>query len=530
MNKKIPKLSLILKRPKGSFLKSSQGSVAIFLVFLLAVNYLAAQSSFYLDMTQDKIYTASPASKDILGKLEKPVTVTFYISKDLPSNSVLFKTQVQDVLNQYEDLSKGKLKIKYETPDNETATVQGLVAKGIPQLQSEVVEKDKVEVKNFFFGAIVSSGEGDGAKTEVLPSVTVLESFEYDLVSAVYSVSRENKDTIALLQGHGEKTIATSDLAKSYTIKNVNISTEEGKKGFYVAVAAPATTETSAATPATPAEKEFVEPKTVIIAGPTSNLSEAEIAVLDEFVAKGGKVVLMSEKINIDAQQGFVTKKIENNANDFTKKYGIEINGNLVYDKLNSPISYSAGNYYLTKDYPYWVEAVKDNFSSHPSLSKIKTLTFLWVSSLKIENKEGYEVKNLVTSSSAGETVSENITIAPDANLSFLSGGKETLAAISTAQSGGGQVIVIGDSDFVSPVFMQPIPDNEIFFTNLIESVSSSANLSSIRTKNISARPIKELTDSEKGYWKFLAIGGGAIIISVYGFVRIGRRKKKSRG
>lgn len=527
MNKKIPKLSSILKRPKGSFLISSRGSAVIFLVFLLAVNYLVSQSSFYLDLTQDKIYTASDASKDILGKLEKPVTVTFYISKDLPSNSVLFKTQVQDVLNQYEDLSKGKLKIKYETPDNETATVQGLVAKGIPQLQSEVVEKDKVEVKNFFFGAIVSSGEGDGAKTEVLPSVTVLESFEYDLVSAVYSVSRENKDTVAFLQGHGEKSIATNDLAKSYTIKNVNISTEEGKKGFYVA--APATTATSAATPAAPAEKEFVEPKTLIIAGPTSNLSEGEIAVLDEFVAKGGKVVVMSEKINIDAQQGFVTKNIENNVNDFTKKYGIEINSDLIYDQLNSPISYSAGNYYMTKDYPYWVEAVKDNFSDHPSLAKIKTLTFLWASSLKTENKDGYEIKNLVTSSPAGETVSENITIVPDANLSFLSGAKRILAAISTAQSGGGQVIVIGDSDFVSPAFMQPIPDNEIFFTNLIESISSSANLSSIRAKNISARPIKELTDSEKNYWKFLAIGGGAIIISAYGFVRISKRKKKSR-
>ena len=149
MSKKIPKLSSILKRPKGAFLKSSRGSAAIFFVFLLAVNYLVSQSSFYLDLTQEKTYTASDASKDILGKLEKPVTVTFYISKDLPSDLVLFKTQVQDVLNQYEDLSKGKLTIKYETPDNETTTVQDLATKGIQQLQSQVVEKDKAEMKNF---------------------------------------------------------------------------------------------------------------------------------------------------------------------------------------------------------------------------------------------------------------------------------------------------------------------------------------------------------------------------------------------
>jgi len=523
MKLKFPKIKKLSKSPRN-ILKSPQGSAAIFLIFLLAVNYLVSQSSLYLDLTQDKIYIASDASKNILGKLEKPVTVTFYISKDLPSDSVLFKTQIQDVLNQYEDLSKGKLTIKYEAPDNETATVQDLAAKGIPQLRSQVVEKDKVEVKNFFFGAIVSSGEGDGAKTEALPSVTALESFEYDLVSAVYSVSKENKETVAFLQGHGEKTMTTDDLAKSYTIENVNIFTEEGKKGFYAAAAAPATEASATGT----AEKKPIEFKTLIIAGPTSNLSEAEMAVLDEFVAKGGNVTVLSEKINIDTAQGFVTKNIETNINDFTKKYGIEINNDLVYDQMNSPISYQTQGYYMTKAYPYWVRAIRENFSDHPALSKIEALTFLWASSLKTEGKDGYDVKSLITSSDKGETVSENISIAPDASLSFLSGGKKTLAAISTAQNGGGQVVVIGDSDFVSPVFMDPISDNEIFFTNLVDSISSSANLSSIRAKNISDRPIEELSDSQKNAWKFATIVGGAIIVSAYGFIRIRKRKKKS--
>lgn len=515
MNKKIPKLSSITKRSQGSLLKSTQGSAVIFLVFLLAFNYLVSQSSFYLDLTQDKIYTASPASKNILNNLDEPVTVTFFISKDLPSDYVIFKTQIQDLLNQYEDLSKGKLAVKYEAPDNETATVQDLASKGIPQLQGQVVEKDKYEVKNFFFGATISAGEGSNAKTETLASVTALGSFEYDLISAVYSVSTENKEVVAFLQGHGEKAIVTTDLAKSYTIKDVNISTEEDSKGFYVAVA---TAEGEIE------KKESVSPKTLIIAGPTSTLSAEEIAVLDDFVIKGGKVVVMSEKNNIDIdllQQGFFVKKNESNMNDFTKTYGIEINDDLVYDKLNSPI------YYI--EYPYWVRAVKENFSDHPSLFKLNTLTFLWASSLKTENKDGYEVESLIGSSKGSETISENINLTPNTNLSFLNGNKNTLAAISTAQNGGGQVIVIGDSDFASPVFFQtPIQDNEIFFTNLVESISSSADLSSIRAKNVSDRPLEEISDSAKNSWKFLAIGGGAIIISIYGFIRIRKRKKKS--
>jgi len=524
MDKKIPRLTSLIRKPKGSILKSSGGSMAIFLFFLIAVNYLASQSSWYIDLTQDKIYTASEASKEILGKLDKPVTVTFYISKDLPSDALIFKTQVQDVLNQYEDISKSKLIVKYETPDNENSTIQDLASKGIPQLQSEMVEKDKLEVKNYFFGAIISSGEGDSEKKEVLPSLGSLESFEYDLISAVYSVSKENKEIVALLTGHGEKELQTADLAKSYDIKTVNISADEGQKGFYIAPSGSGESDAAA-------KKEMVEPKTLVIAGPSSNLTEAEIGVLDDFVGKGGKVVVLSEKINIDVQQGFVTKETATNISDFTKKYGIEINKDMVYDKSNSPISYSKQTYFgaiqMTNDYPFWVKAVKDNFSGHPALAKVESLTFLWASSLKTENKDGYEVKSLISTTKSAESISENISLSPESNLAFLSPAQRTLAAISSAKDGG-EVVVIGDSDFVSPGFMQGIPDNEIFFTNLIDSISSSANLSSIRAKNISDRPIRSVDEGERNYWKFVVICGGTILISVYGFMRIRKRRRLS--
>ncbi len=521
--KKLPKLKLKRakdeeNKPSGKtpFLKTSKASALIFLAFLVAVNYLASQSSFYVDLTEDQIYTASDASRELLGKLENPVAVTFYISEDLPSELLLFRTQVEDVLNQYQDISRGKLTVRYESPDSSTETAQELAGKGVVQMQSQVLAKDKYEIKNFFFGAVVSSGEGDSEKTEALASVTSLDSFEYDLVSAVYSVSQESKETIAFLTGHGERSLSTADLAKSYAIKNVSISTEEGKKGFYVSEAA------SADASVTQAEKEFVGPKTLVVVQPTSDLAAEEIAVLDEYVAGGGKAVVLSEKINIDSSLSFTAMEVANNLNDFTKRYGIEINSDLVYDKSHAFIPY----YFI--EYPYWVKAVKDNFSEHPSLSRIEALTFLWVSSLKREDKEGYEVKDLITTTGSGELATGSIDISPLISRSYLNGSKRTLAAISTAKDGDGEVIVIGDSDFVSPAFMEPISDNEIFFANLIDSISNSANLASIRSKSVSERPLRETSDSEKNAWKFAVIGGGAIVLGVYGLVRLRRRKKKS--
>lgn len=516
---------------KKKFLKSSGASIFIFLAFLVAVNFLVSQKSLYLDLTEDKLYTPAEASKNILSKLEKPVIVTLYMSEDLPADYLTAKTQISDLIRQYQDLSGGKLEVKFETPNNEDTTVTELAQKGIPQLQGQVVQKDKMEVKLFFFGAIISDKE-DETKKEVMQTIPSLETFEYNFMSAVYSVSKDQKEIVAMLSGHDEKEIDTTELKKLYDVQKVSISTEENQKGFYV-FDSEASSQEGQAESSSENNRKFINPKTVVIAGLGKNLSEGEIAVLNDFVSSGGKVVVLSEKVNPDFEQGFVAKNIENNINDFTKNYGIEINSDLVYDKSNSTLTYSRqtffGTQYITNPYPFWPVVTKENFSDDASLSKIQSLTLLWSSSLKAETNDSYEVKNLLVSSKSSETMTENFNIEPEQDLIYSGSGRKVLGAIASSSSGEGKVVVLGDSDFVSPSFMQQsIPDNEIFFMNLIDSVSSDANLSSIRSKNISSRPIKELGESEKNYWKFFAIFGGAIFLGAYGFVRINKRKKKS--
>jgi len=78
---------------KKSF-RSKTGSIALVLVFLIALNFLVSQNAVYLDLTQDKIYTISDASRNILKNLDKEVKVNFYISKDLPVNMQALRTQL----------------------------------------------------------------------------------------------------------------------------------------------------------------------------------------------------------------------------------------------------------------------------------------------------------------------------------------------------------------------------------------------------------------------------------------------------
>ena len=261
-------------------------------------------------------------------------------------------------------------------------------------------------------------------------------------------------------------------------------------------------------------------------------ISSEEIMVIDEFISSGGNVIVAAESVSPDLQNNLNAQIIENNINEFTEKYGIKINQDLIYDKSNSNITYQQGFFSVSKAYPFWVRALQDNFQNHPSLSGIQSVTFPWASSLSISDNEEYCVKSMISSTNQAKGMSNNYNLLPDNKVSFSGGSKKTIVAFAEPKdenSGKGILFVIGDSDFASSEFLRQAPSNGIFFMNLIDSVSNSVNLASIRSKNIVDRPLKELEESEKNYWKFISIFGAAILIDIYGVSRIMRRRKRSR-
>ena len=504
-------------------LNSGISSVLIFLAFLIAINFLVSQNSVYFDLTEEKIYTTSEASKNILKNLESEVSVNFYISKDLPQDVAGVKTQLADFMNQYQDIAGSKLKVSYHEPENTPEKVQELMEIGIPQIQFNVMEKDKYEVRQGFFGVEITSEVNETIKREAIPVIQSIDSWEYDFISTVYSISRENEEIIAFLKGHSEKNIQVQDLQKSYGVVDVEIESEGENKGFFISEGM--VEEVSEIEK----EKEFVDPITLIIIGPIEKISSEEIMVIDEFISSGGNVVVASESIVPDLQQNLNAIPVENNINELTEKYGIQIKKDLIYDKSNSNITYRQGSFPVSKAYPFWIRALEDNFEEHPSLSGIQSVTFPWASSLSISQGEEYCVKSMISSTNQAKDMSSNYNLLPDNKLSFSGGSKKTIVAFAEPKdesSGKGILFVVGDSDFISPEFLRQFPSNEIFFMNLIDSVSNSANLASIRSKNIVDRPLKELEESEKNYWKFISIFGAAILIDIYGVYRITRRKR----
>src|SRR5438045_1754287 len=78
------------------FLYSTVGIVAMVLL-LLAINVIATKARARIDLTAERAYTLSPGTKAILAKLDTPVQIRFYCTKNASTMAVLLRAYAQRV-------------------------------------------------------------------------------------------------------------------------------------------------------------------------------------------------------------------------------------------------------------------------------------------------------------------------------------------------------------------------------------------------------------------------------------------------
>ena len=108
--------------------------VAFLFIGLVLVNYLASSLPVRLDATAEHIYTLSPGTKALLGKVTEPITLDLYFSQDTGGQYIEYKNyaeRVREMLRQYVRASHGRITLNLidpapDTPEEEKATAAGL--------------------------------------------------------------------------------------------------------------------------------------------------------------------------------------------------------------------------------------------------------------------------------------------------------------------------------------------------------------------------------------------------------------------
>ena len=164
-----------------------------------------------------------------------------------------------------------------------------------------------------------------------------------------------------------------------------------------------------------------------------------------------------------------------------------------------------------------------------------------WASSVKVDTAKISEdsFKYLAFTTNDGWQISDNFNISLNGstvvqgeqkryNLALVVNGSVANAypEESAPENVNGKIIVVGDSDFITDGFLRNNPDNLTLFQNLVDTLSFDEALISIRSKGVTSRPIKELTDGSRATIRYLNIFGLTLLVIAFGMLRYFMRRK----
>lgn len=168
--------------------------VALAFVALVALSTVALRGA-RLDLTDKGLYTLSEGTRNILGKIEEPITLKLYYSehatRDLQQFRV-FATRVREVLEEIAARSKGKVVLEVIDPEPFSEAEDQAAAYGL-QAVPLGTSGDKL-----YFGLVgLNSTDGETTMPFIQPDK---ESFlEYDIAKLISTLSVDTKPVVALI-------------------------------------------------------------------------------------------------------------------------------------------------------------------------------------------------------------------------------------------------------------------------------------------------------------------------------------------
>ena len=173
------------------------GGIVLAVAAFLALNMFANQAltRFRLDLTEQRLFTLSEGTRNIVRGLDEPVTLRLYVSRSLASRLPAvsgYVARVRDLLREYEHAADGKIILTVLDPEPFSEVEDRAVAfglSGIPLLDGE---------STFYFGLVGTNTLDD---EEVIPRFTPAreEFLEYDLTKMIHTLGQAARPVIGLL-------------------------------------------------------------------------------------------------------------------------------------------------------------------------------------------------------------------------------------------------------------------------------------------------------------------------------------------
>src|SRR3989338_3175484 len=334
-------------------------AIVIVTIIVLVLNIFSAQLFARWDATADKNYSLSPTTKQMLKDLPDVVNVKAYFTASLPGYLVNANRDVKDLLGEIETSSNGNVLVTYLDPNKDEKVEQEARGLGIPTLQFNVVEKDQYQVTNGYLGIAVLYGDNK----EIIPLVQDSASLEYDIAAAISKVTREDVPKVAFLKGRkaftrdADLTQVAQLLERQYDVRDYDVTT-----GDLVAD----------------------DINTLIIPGVREQLTKREQYAIDQFLMRGGSVLVLQEGVDINPTDLSVNK-LNTGIDELLAQWGVRLNKNLVLDVSSEMAGFRTDTVQFFAPYPLWMKITKGGFNPESGIvNKLESLVMTWASSLEV--------------------------------------------------------------------------------------------------------------------------------------------------
>ncbi len=525
---------------------------------LVLVNVLAVGAFFRIDLTQDRAFTLSEATKTTVGQLKDPVIVTAYFTTDLPPPFSSNARYVKDLLDEYRAHSGGNVSYEFVDPalatdapppdgaekEQQKVDVFGRPIRQASKLESEietlgirpvevkVFEKDQRQTKRGYMGLVLRYGE----KTEVIPVVQGIDSLEYDLTTMIRRLTREKTPVLGVLQGHGELSPDAELqrllplLQQNYDVKPITLAPND--KGV---LAVPDDTDA------------------LLVLGPKQEVPPDHVAAIDQFVMKGKAAAFFLDRVHVDLRS-FEPSPALHGLDALVAAWGIELGPQLTADVSSANLSMQEkrGFMVIQRPVPYpFIPTVKSLEVQSPTTKGVSDITLPFAAPLYVQPKDG--VEHIALAKSSGKSWLEDPT--PEAlkvgrdyaasdivftgpySLIVQAKGALPSHAASVAGAAAGpdvltkaqseaRVVVVGTAAFLDPQVLSP--QNAALLLNIVDWLLTDPALLEMRSRGLADAPLKpEIPDGVRAAAKYGNTVGVPLLLIAYGVVRWRLRESK---
>lgn len=522
------------------------------------------------DLTQEKRYTLTEATIKTLKSVKKPMTIEVYLEGDFPASFKQLSNETRFLLEEFRKINP-KIDYKFIDPIKEKISQDTLQAMGmqpsiLPDMRdgkiSEIVLFPYAAIKYNSYGTsipLIIEQTGIDASEQLTKSI---ENLEYNLASAIKTMTTENRKNIGFLVNHEELGPEQFQGFLQMALENYNVGpiVPENQQELTLADV--------------PKLKKM---DALVIAKPRRPFTDGEKVILDQYVMNGGKTLWMLDAVNADMDTLFHAKKImaypqDLNLTDFMFNYGLRLNSALVKDLQKSAlrrivVGEVQGNpQYANLLWPYFPLGI--NETQNPITKNLNPVKFEFPTAIDTLGRKGVKTQVLFESSplTTIKSVPNYVELNEIQNLDSLTimekpstpkifavalEGKFTSAYANRSEKNefpnfksaveGNKMIVISDGDVARNAVLkgEPLPlgvdlltnqryGNEQFLRNALDYMLDDDNLISLRSRNIETRLLdRKRINDERTYWQWYNLLLPLVIIGIFGSGFFWWRKKK---